>query len=309
MATRFGGAKPTYGSVKLKWVLIGCGGILLLLVGLLVWVLVSQSTQQDAAQQQQTQQQQPLVAPPPVTSKIDVLVAKERIEEGTQFQQHLLAVRSWEPDQLPEGVVLAREINSILGKWAKTMISANMPILREHVNDQQPLSALNIPAGFRAVTITVDARSGVEGFARPNTRVDVLFTFTDKDGKRKVVTLCRFVKVLSVRGATQAEAPVAVAGDAPVTLLVTERDARKIELARNLGALSLALVGGEEGGKPKSDDQGAVDLDSIIGRQEAPTQSQPEEPAEGYMYTKDPDSGRQVRFKLLHGKWVKDQNF
>ncbi len=300
MATRFGG-NPSYAySVKLRYVVGALAAVVVVLLILLVGVL----TMKDEPQQQQSATGAAVPQQPVLTSKVEVLVALSRIEAGTQFQKALFTTRQWEPDQVPDGAVLAREGDLLLGKYSKDMIPANMPVLKDSISDQPPLSALNIPNGFRAVTIQVDSRSGVEGFAKPGSRVDVLFTFMDKDGKKKVATLARFIKILSSGGATTVDGRVAIQGSIDVTLLVTERDAKRIELARNVGSLSLTLVGGDEQGKVRDEDPASVDLSDITGVRDRPTS---EDPAQGYMYMRDPKTGRNVKFKLkAGGRWEKD---
>ena len=299
MATRFGGNHSYTYSVKLRWVVGALAAVVIVLLILLVGVLTMKKQPTD--EHQSTAGTLTQAAP---SSRVDVLVALTRIESGTQLQKSLFVARQYEPDQVPEGAITGREEELIVGKWTKEMIAPNMPVLRENVQDSQPLSALNIPPGFRAVTILVDSRSGVEGFAKPGTRVDVLFTFSDRDGKKKVATLSRFIKVLSMGGATAVEGKGTISGSVDVTLLVTERDAKRIELARNVGSLSLALVGGDEQGKPRAEDGENVDINDITGARDPITQ---EEPAQGYMYMKDPQSGRQVKFKLKSGgRWEKD---
>lgn len=192
--------------------------------------------------------------------------------------------------------------------FAKRLINANMPIVRDDIDDNPPLNLLQIPPGYRASTITVDSRSGVEGFAKPNSRVDVLWTYT-QDGRKKVATIARFVKVLSVAGATQAEGQkvsVNSKGGTTVTLLVTEKDAKKIELARTLGAISLSLVGEQETGT-KSNEPDTITIQDLIGR---PAVTEVAEVAnDGVMYTSDPRTGRQLRYVLRNGRWSLDRSF
>ena len=299
MATRFGG-NPSYTySVKLRYVVGALAAVVIVLLILLVGVL---TMKKQPVEEQQTNSG--TLSQAAQSSRVDVLVALTRIESGTQLQKNLFVARQYEPDQVPEGAITGREEELIVGKWTKEMLAPNMPVLRENIQESQPLSALNIPPGFRAVTILVDSRSGVEGFAKPGTRVDVLFTFTDRDAKKKVATLSRFIKVLSMGGATTVEGKGTISGSVDVTLLVTERDAKRIELARNVGSLSLALVGGDEQGKPRAEDGENVDINDITGARDPITQ---EEPAQGYMYMKDPQTGRQMKFKLKSGgRWEKD---
>ena len=100
-------------------------------------------------------------------------------------------------------------------------------------------------------------------------------------------------------------------GPTTVTLLATERDSKKIELARNLGPLSLSLLGGEEiiG---QSDSPDPVNLNDILGVREARQDVEASEPVnKGVLYSTDPSSGKQIRYVLPEsgGSWRRDSKF
>ena len=187
-----------------------------------------------------------------------------------------------------------------------------MPVTREMVTDQRPMSQIKIPPGFRAVTINVDSRSGVEGWARPNTRVDVLCTYTDpKDGQKKIAAVVRFVKILSVSGQTQSvEGRAAVDSAATtVTILVEEKSSRKVELARQIGSLSLALVGQDETQKVEGNNSDVISADDLFGQKVAPVGPKAQVPVEGRMTIKDPKTGRPVVMVLQKGVgWVREDS-
>ena len=241
---------------------------------------------------------------------VELLVTRQRIEEGTPIDFNSMFVYEKRNRlQVPMGFVPFEDRMRLTGKYAKVMINAGTPLLEEHVTDVQPVSSLQIPVGFRAITITVDARRGVEGWAKPNSRVDVLWTYSDPDGGKKVATIVRFVKVLSVAGQAantqggqqQNGQPPAAApqGETTVTLLVEERDAKKIELARTLGELSLSLIGNEA---PKQlQNEKPVSLRDIIGDPNDQVLEEP--PADGRMYTKDAQTGELVLYELRKGRW------
>lgn len=103
-----------------------------------------------------------------------------------------------------------------------------------------------LPAGYKAVTVPVPNTSSVEGFARPHSRVNVLFSYREQEaGQLAVYTAAKHAKVLSVGGM------VAVGGDeldphrfTPVTLLLNRTDAETIEIAKKVGTLSLQFANG-----------------------------------------------------------------
>lgn len=310
-ASRFG-ANPSRSmySAKIRMLIASLLGVILILVVTIVFIIDQMGKKADP----------PVVridtvdkAPPvsnPASSTVQIVVAAQRLEEGVQITPSVLGVKNEDINKLPEGAI--KEINKqlLVGKFTTRMIAANMPIVKEDIADMPPTTSINIPAGYRAVTITVDARTGVEGWARPNSRVDVLLTFKDpQDGKTKVATIVRFVKILSVAGATNSPGQKAAVG-APgqvttVTILVTEADARKIELSRNVGNLSLSLVGDEE--TPSASTGPAVeDLDTVLGTQQTTEVKEPN--VDGTMYIVDPDTGLQVKWILVNRKWIKDSS-
>jgi pilus assembly protein CpaB len=303
MATRFGAASPaqTY-ATKVRW-LVGCL-VSVILVLIVAVVIIAQNT--DAKENTGPVGDQE-IEQPIASGMIDVLVASARIEEGTELKEQMFTPVPMDPDKTPMAVIRAKDLKSIIGKFASRLVNANMPIVLDDVSDNPPLRAISIPPGYRAVSIEVDLRQGVEGFAKPNSRVDILWTYS-KDGRKEVATIARFVKVLSFGGNTSdAGQRVAVnKKGSTVTLLVTEKDAKKIELARSLGTLSLSLVGDSEthtsGSEPDS-----ITIQDLIGR---PATTQTAEVAnDGVMYTSDPRSGRQLRYVLRNGRWALDRSF
>jgi pilus assembly protein CpaB len=286
-----------------RW-LVGCLVSVILVLAVAIVYIAQSSNLETQASVTQNAAQLPV---PEIRPTVEILHASTRIEEGTRFEHYMFTPLPMDSDKVPVGSIKSQDLNSIVGKFARRLINAQMPILLDDVVEKPPVSNIQIPPGYRAVTITVDARSGVEGFAKPNSRVDVLWTYT-QDGKKNVATITRFVKVLSVGGSTGGDAERAniKQGDTPVTMLVTEKDAKKIELARNLGQLSLSLVGEQETAS-RSGDPDTVTIQDLIGR---PAETEQAEIAsDGVMYTADPRTGRQLRYVLRNGRWSIDRSF
>lgn len=302
--TKFGGASSQAQAyaTKVRWI-VGCLAAVIMVLIIAV-VMIAKRT--DATQNTSIVATAP-ASPQVATGVIDVLVSSARIEEGTQLSPELFAPLPMDPDKTPMAVIRAKDLELIVGKYASRLINANMPIVLDDISDNPPLTAISIPPGYRAVSISVDNRSSVEGFAKPNSRVDVLWSYSQA-GENKVATISRFVKVLSVGGYTSVVGQRAAVDNkgSTVTLLVTERDAKKIELARSNGSISLSLVGESEtnvsSGEPDS-----VTIADLVGK---PANTQPTEVAnDGVMYTSDPRTGRQLRYILKNGAWKLDRSF
>ena len=301
---KFGGvsSQAQQYATKVKWV-IGC---LAAVIAVLVIAVIVIAQKTDATQNETAVVATAPEAPKLNTGVIDVLVANTRIEEGTQISPELFSPQAMDPDKTPMAVIRAKDLELIVGKYSSRLVNSNMPLVLDDISDTPPLNAITIPPGYRAVTISVDPRTGVEGFAKPNSRVDVLLTYK-QSGESKVATIARFIKILSVGGYTDVVGQkVAVKNGTNITLLVTERDAKKIELARSNGTISLSLVGDSEtnisNGEPD-----IVTIADIIGKQAVGPKA--EIANDGVMYTSDPRSGRQLRYILKKGKWTLDRSF
>jgi pilus assembly protein CpaB len=100
-----------------------------------------------------------------------------------------------------------------------------------------------IEPGKRAIAVPITDASGVAGLIQPRSRVDVLFSRTGTLAEASTSTILQDVEVLAVGRLTQAgQTADPKAPRVPVaTLLVTPEDARKLELAKNQGKISLAL--------------------------------------------------------------------
>ena len=109
-----------------------------------------------------------------------------------------------------------------------------------------------IEKGKRAVTVPINDASGVAGLIPPRAHVDVLFTRPGSASEAVTSTILEDVVVLAMGRATE-PAPPAANGSAAqaaaaarpsaqtATLLVTPEQVRRIELAKNLGKISLSL--------------------------------------------------------------------
>lgn len=123
-----------------------------------------------------------------------------------------------------------------------------------------------VPAGQRAVTVSVDERGGLSGMLKPNDRVDVLFLVSQsapKEGapdRASARLLLPNVTVLAVGGRTGLDAPEENAY-ATVTLACSPEEAAAIALAQSKGELTLVLRNPEDAGMPTGL---AVDYEDIL---------------------------------------------
>lgn len=177
-----------------------------------------------------------------------VVVATMDIELGSRLNAQMLATVDWPSGSVPQGAFA--DLKELQDRVVKTSVQRGEAILGAKlapVGTQGGLSAV-IADGKRAMTVRVNDVVGVAGFALPGNYVDVMVNAQqDKtDGKgndeqRQISkTVLEHVLVLAVAqeaGRDETKPKVVNA----VTLELSPEDAEKLDLARNVGTLSLVL--------------------------------------------------------------------
>ena len=186
--------------------------------------------------------------PPPAPATMRVLLPRNNILPGQKLDPSMFAseTRPLIPGMEEKTVCDGSEV---AGMFAGTYISAGLPLLKRQLTFEGPPNDITsqIPDGHRAVAIPVNSESGVEGWARPGVRVDVVWSTMLRE-KPIATTIVTNAYVLSAdRATTSTQASVDKSAAAPVqfvTLMVAAVDAQKIQLAKRAGgALSLSLRG------------------------------------------------------------------
>lgn len=144
---------------------------------------------------------------------------------------------------LPQGA-LERE-DMAVNRVVLYPFSANQPLIDRSLSKIGAPEGIpaTIPEGYRAVSVQISDVSGVAGLILPGSRVDVLFTRPGTMVEAITSTILQNVKVLAMGRAVQAgQLMDPKAAKMPVvTLVVTPEQAKKLELAKNEGRISLAL--------------------------------------------------------------------
>ena len=174
-----------------------------------------------------------------------VVVANADLESGSKLNPEMLALISWPRDSVPVGSFA--ETGALRDRVLKSAIQRNEAILSSKlasVGSAGGLSAI-ISDGKRAMTVRVNDVVGVAGFALPGNYVDILVNTRQEAGKGGEArlftrTVLEHVLVLAVAqeaGRDETKPKLVNA----VTLELSPADAEKIDLARNVGNLSLLL--------------------------------------------------------------------
>ena len=175
-----------------------------------------------------------------------VVVAVVDIEMGSKLTPQMLSTVDWPSGSMPQGAF--DDINGLQDRVVRTSIQRGEAILNAKLaplGTQGGLSAV-IAEGKRAMTVRVNDVVGVAGFALPGNYVDVMVNAQqDREGRGGDIryitkTVLEHVLVLAVAqeaGRDETKPKLVNA----VTLELTPEDAEKLDLARNIGTLTLVL--------------------------------------------------------------------
>ncbi len=175
-----------------------------------------------------------------------VVVANTDISLGQRLTPELFKLVDWPASSTPPGAFT--EIAMLDGRVVKTSLMRGEPVLEGKLaplGTKGGLSAV-IGEGRRAITVRVNDVIGVAGFALPGNFVDIIVN-TQREGERNGSTDQNISKIVLERILVLAVAQEAGRDETKprvvnaVTLEVTPEQAEKLDLARSVGTLSLAL--------------------------------------------------------------------
>jgi len=179
-----------------------------------------------------------------------VMVAAKPLSAGTFVKPGDLKWQPWPSDGVTAGYAVKgkKKIKEFEGAVVRTEMAAGEPLTEArvvHPGERGFLAAVVTP-GARAVSVPVNATTGIAGFVFPGDRVDVILTLRFKSEVEKSQTryfsetLLTGVRVLAIDQKVQnADGKAAVAKTA--TIEVTPKQAEKVALGLNMGDLSLSL--------------------------------------------------------------------
>jgi pilus assembly protein CpaB len=185
---------------------------------------------------------------------MDVLVADKVIPAGTTADQaqvdNLIKLKSIDEDDVAESAI--GNLEAIAGQVAVTTIYPGQQMLTtlwgESVETQSPIGTL--PENMIATSYEFTDTGRVAGFVSPGSKVAVFLNSTSAGGKDDELTtrvLLPNVQVLAVANVTSSppadptKANPEALSRALVTVALTQEDTEKMQLAKDLGTLTLAL--------------------------------------------------------------------
>jgi pilus assembly protein CpaB len=185
-----------------------------------------------------------------------ILVAKVPLERGRLLRASDLVWRAWPSSGIDQSFIVAgtRSADSFAGWVAREPVAPGDPLTDAKIvapGDRGFLAAALKP-GMRAVSVPVNATSGISGFIFPGDRVDILVTqilsrpTTDATGKGGMVqhkvaqTVLHNIRVIGIDQRLQGKDGEAQLAHT-ATLEVTPKQSEIIAVASEMGKLSLSL--------------------------------------------------------------------
>ena len=173
--------------------------------------------------------------------KSSVLVATQDLELGQAITAQMLQPIAWPSGSQPQGSF--NDVKLLEGRVVRAGIYKGEPVLEPKLAPEGTKAGLDsvIKPGHRAITVKVNEVVGVAGFLAPGSYVDLLVNISDdRDKSISRVVLERIMVLAVAQEANRPDNSKAKVVNA-VTLEVLPEQAEKIDLARNVGTLSLML--------------------------------------------------------------------
>jgi pilus assembly protein CpaB len=193
-------------------------------------------------------------AAPAVPQGPKVLVAKRAMPVGTIITADAVGYQLWPQEMVQDAYFIDGEadMSKLLGTVVRNPITAGEPVTQGSLvspGDRGFLAAALSP-GMRAITVPVNAKTGVGYFIFPGDRVDIMLTQSvsgadDGAPLKTTETILRNLRILATNTSTETtttpDGKTQVNKVDNVTLEVTPKIAEKISVAQTIGTLSLSL--------------------------------------------------------------------
>lgn len=182
---------------------------------------------------------------------VQVLVARKALPAGTLVKPDHLEWRAWPEDGIVKDYTLKGKGTNepFLGAVVRKGLAAGEPITVQRVvkPGERGFLAAVLQPGRRAISVPINATSGIAGFVFPGDRVDLLLTHQYQSGEgrgrqanKASETVLMDVRVLAVDQTTNDQNGQPIIAKT-ATLEVTPRQAELVSVAVQLGKLSLSL--------------------------------------------------------------------
>lgn len=186
-------------------------------------------------------------AKPEKPASARILIAARDLPAGSFVREGNLEWVDWPEDAVQDSYFSdeAKGLDDMMGAVIRTGLTAGEPLTAGRVvrPGENGFLAAVLRTGMRAVSVPINATTGISGFVFPGDSVDLLLTQSIKKGqgvRRASETVLRDVRVLAVDQRVSDQDGKAEIGKT-VTLEVTPKQTEVIAVAMEMGRLSLAL--------------------------------------------------------------------
>jgi pilus assembly protein CpaB len=181
-------------------------------------------------------------APAPVDSKVQVVVAKQKVSAMVLIKD---PEKYFELKEFPDGLApkkALRSLDEVKDQRLNKAVTDEEIVTSDHLlNKEQAGMPAELPPGTRAVAIKVNPESLAGGFVLPKTRVDVLFTLRGGPTEALTKVILQDMLVLAVDMVSQRDPQQPTMLGNTVTLAAKPEEASRLALAGQLGELRLTL--------------------------------------------------------------------
>ncbi len=216
-------------------------------------------------------QQTPVAKAAPKAPTATIVVAKYNLPKYARLRSVDVQLLQVSPDSVPQGAIKLE--SRALGRLVKNTVMAGQPLMEEDLFGvgEVPMLADQLPPGYQAVTLSVDANSALNGMIQPESIVDVAMTVNNdrpEVGGLATLTLVRGIKVLATsehrfKGALEQPSELR-----NITVAVTPEQANKLILAQRYGTLSVSLrstVDGDQVAQQSDEQRNLVNTLDLLG--------------------------------------------
>jgi pilus assembly protein CpaB len=170
----------------------------------------------------------------------NVTLAVAKITAGSTIESSQVKVYAWPNSSIPEGAF--SKTADVVGRIAQEEILPGNVISASKLAAPGSKGGLEaaIAQGKRAITVKVNEVIAVAGFAQPGSYIDVIVNVKDNNGQSFSKTVLSRVKVLAVAQDTTGDPNKPKVVNA-VTLELSPKESEALDLARNVGSISLSL--------------------------------------------------------------------
>jgi pilus assembly protein CpaB len=171
---------------------------------------------------------------------VPVVVATRDLTFGTVLEKEHLKVVEYPEASVPKGAY--SEIDSVMAQSNRVFLMEGEPVLASKLSAVGGGLSLRIPEAMRAISLSVNEVTGVNGFILPGDRVDVVVTIDNAKGPGVAVTktILQNVEVLASGSKTENRRNQQITVQS-ITLVVEPKGAESLALALHQGQVHVIL--------------------------------------------------------------------